>query len=107
MSQIPAVTEHYHQIPTQPHLRYIQGPQGDPFAPQPPQTYLPAEVELPAPLKPLKKKRKPRRETECSFCGGDDAKNKEGEPETMVTCADCGRSGESMRVRSRRLVTST
>lgn len=105
MPQIPAVTEHYHSKSTQPHLHYLQGPQGDPFAPQPSPTYLPVEVELPVPPKPIKKKRKPRRETDCSFCGGDDTKNKEGEPETMVTCADCGRSGESIRVQSRRLVT--
>lgn len=36
-----------------------------------------------------------RREEECGFCQGNDAKNKDDEPETMVSCEECGRSGES------------
>ncbi|KAG0708178.1 hypothetical protein DFH29DRAFT_1065885 [Suillus ampliporus] len=81
---------HYSQEPSQ----YDQGPRGDPFAPQPPAPYLhiPKEV-VPPPPKPQKKKRKPRREPECGFCQGDDKKNKEGDPEVMVTCEECGRSG--------------
>src|ERR1700733_4881676 len=73
--------------------QYSQGPQGDPFAPPPPSYQLPPE-ELPqATPKPVKKRRKPRREEECGFCQGTDKKNSEGEAEVMVTCTECGRSG--------------
>ncbi|KAI9000531.1 hypothetical protein BD414DRAFT_532395 [Trametes punicea] len=76
--------------------QYPQGPQGDPFA-EPPPVYIPMEepVEpVPLPAKPLKKrKRPPTREEECGFCSGNDARNKNGEPELMVSCVDCGRSG--------------
>jgi hypothetical protein len=51
-------------------------------------------VEPPPPPNPPKKKRRPRREEECGFCEGNDQKNKAGEAELMVTCDDCGRSGE-------------
>ncbi|KAG6332467.1 hypothetical protein ID866_6623 [Astraeus odoratus] len=79
----------YSQEPSQ----YDQGPRGDPFAPQPAATYLPVpQVAHPRP-KPQKKKRKPRREEECGFCQGNDSKNKQGEPELMVSCEECGRSG--------------
>ncbi|EKM57762.1 uncharacterized protein PHACADRAFT_116052, partial [Phanerochaete carnosa HHB-10118-sp] len=91
--EIPVLPEPLQKISIQPHLQYLQGPQGDPFAPQPPPSYFPAEVELSIPPKPPKKKRKPRRETECGLCGGDDSKNKASERERMVSCADCGRSG--------------
>jgi hypothetical protein len=80
---------HYSQEPSQ----YDQGPRGDPFAPQPaPYLHIQEEV-VPPPTKPPKRKRKPRREPECGFCQGDDKKNKEAEPEVMVTCEECGRSG--------------
>ena len=98
MFQIPVVVEPYCKISTQPSLQYLQGPQGDPFAPQPPQTYLPIE---PKPLvlpRPVKKKRRPRRETECSLCEGDDSKNREGDLERMISCAECGRSGQSTSI---------
>jgi hypothetical protein len=91
---IPSHSRHYSQEPSQ----YDQGPRGDPFAPQPTASYLniPEEV-APPPPKPLKRKRKPRREPECGFCQGDDKKNKEGEPEVMVNCEECGRSGACSR----------
>ncbi|KZT73104.1 hypothetical protein DAEQUDRAFT_722218 [Daedalea quercina L-15889] len=75
------------------HFRnYSQGPQGDPFAPQP-SPYLPVEESTPLPVaKPPKKRRQPRREEECGFCEGDDSKNKHGRAESMVSCAECGRS---------------
>ncbi|KAI6039819.1 hypothetical protein EDC04DRAFT_2681670 [Pisolithus marmoratus] len=80
---------HYSQEPSQ----YDQGPRGDPFAPLPSTTYVPIpELIAPAP-KPQKRRRKPRREEECGFCQGNDSKNKLGEPELMVSCDECGRSG--------------
>ncbi|KAI6094569.1 hypothetical protein EDD16DRAFT_1784082 [Pisolithus croceorrhizus] len=80
---------HYSQEPSQ----YDQGPRGDPFAPQPSATYIPIpEVVTPPPKLP-KRRRKPRREEECGFCQGNDSKNKLGEPESMVSCDECGRSG--------------
>ncbi|KAG1734123.1 hypothetical protein EDB19DRAFT_1728323 [Suillus lakei] len=86
---IPPHPRHYSQEPSQ----YDQGPRGDPFAPQPtPYLHIQEEV-VPPPTKPPKRKRKPRREPECGFCQGDDKKNKGAEPEVMVTCAECGRSG--------------
>ncbi|OAX37996.1 hypothetical protein K503DRAFT_857010 [Rhizopogon vinicolor AM-OR11-026] len=87
---IPPHPRHYSQEPSQ----YDQGPRGDPFAPQPAPSYLniPEEV-VPLPPKHPKRKRKPRREPECGFCQGHDKKNKEGEPEVMVNCEECGRSG--------------
>lgn len=49
------------------------------------------EQPLPPPPKP-KRKRKYLREKECSFCQGSEKKNKAGEPESMLTCCECGRS---------------
>ncbi|KZT29906.1 hypothetical protein NEOLEDRAFT_1174884 [Neolentinus lepideus HHB14362 ss-1] len=72
--------------------QYSLGPQGDPFAPPPPAYFIPEEQPAPS-SKPLKRKRKPRREPECGFCQGDGSKNKNGEPERMVSCDECGRSG--------------
>lgn len=90
----PPRQRHYSQEP----LQYDQGPQGDPFAPQPPAAYLPIpETELPRVAKTQKRKRKPRREEECGFCQRNDGKNKHGEPEVMVSCEECGRSGASRR----------
>ena len=72
---------------------YPQGPQGDPF-PQPPPVYLPVEEPVPLPAKPVKKRKRPvAREEECGFCSGNDLENKHGQPELMVSCVDCGRSG--------------
>ncbi|KAG9315248.1 acyl-CoA N-acyltransferase [Chiua virens] len=86
----PPLQKIYPQEP----LPYDQGPQGDPFAPQPPAPYLPVpETELPRVPRPQRRKRKPRREEECGFCQGNDLKNKLGEPEPMVSCEECGRSG--------------
>lgn len=83
----PSPPQHYLQAP-----QYSDAPQGDPFAPQP--SYFPVQEEQPLPTpKPVKRKRKPRREEECGFCQGDDSKNKSGESEPMVTCDECGRSG--------------
>jgi len=72
--------------------QYSPGPQGDPFAPPPPPVFVPELSNMPTP-KPVKKKRKPRREEECGFCQGDDSNNKCGHPEVMVSCVECGRSG--------------
>lgn len=73
-----------------------QGPQGDPFAPQQNSTFF--QPDLPSLPRPLKRKRKTRpaarRDDECSFCQGDDSRNKNGELEDMVSCVACGRSGE-------------
>ncbi|KAI0058778.1 hypothetical protein BV25DRAFT_1890871 [Artomyces pyxidatus] len=78
---------------TSQHPEYSQGPQGDPFAPAPPPLYFAPESQEPPPSKPVKKKRKVRRERECGFCQGNDKKNSQGEPEAMVSCDECGRSG--------------
>ena len=76
------------------HIReYSQGPQGDPFAQPPPPEYFPPVSEAVLTPRPQKKKRKVRREPNCGFCGGNDKKNKIGEPEEMVSCDECGRSG--------------
>ena len=85
-------TPHQQFSPTR---QYSQGPQGDPFAPPPMPTYLPIQPGHAPPPKPLKRKRKPRREEECGFCQGSDKKNKNGIPEQMVTCDECARSGTS------------
>ncbi|KAM5538485.1 hypothetical protein V8D89_007818 [Ganoderma adspersum] len=72
---------------------YPQGPQGDPFA-QPPPVYIPVEEPVPLPAKPVKKRKRPvAREEECGFCSGNDSENRQGQPELMVSCVDCGRSG--------------
>lgn len=85
----PVCRRHYSQEPSQ----YDQGPRGDPFAPQPPATYVPIQEVIAQTPKPQKRRRKPRREEECGFCQGNDSKNKLGEPELMVSCDECGRSG--------------
>ncbi|KAH9958610.1 hypothetical protein BC827DRAFT_1362031 [Russula dissimulans] len=75
------------------HIReYSQGPQGDPFA-QPLPDYFPPVSQAVLTPKPPKKKRRVRREPNCGFCGGNDKKNNVGEPEEMVSCDECGRSG--------------
>ncbi|KAF8274749.1 hypothetical protein EI94DRAFT_1712954 [Lactarius quietus] len=83
-------------LPTNTHLirEYSQGPQGDPFAlPLPPPEYFSPATEAVLATKPPKKKRKVRREPNCGFCSGNDKKNNIGEPEEMVSCDECGRSG--------------
>ncbi|TDL21571.1 kinase-like protein [Rickenella mellea] len=45
------------------------------------------------PLKPPKPMRRALRDQNCGFCGGNDSKNAKGEPESMVSCVACGRSG--------------
>ncbi|KAG6909967.1 hypothetical protein DXG01_014236 [Tephrocybe rancida] len=92
---------HHRPFPPPPPLQHTQqysdGPQGDPFGPPPVPMYFPIEVDQPMPLtKPVKRKRKPPREPECGFCQGDDRKNKQGQPEVMVTCRECRRSGWHM-----------
>ena len=77
---------------------YSQGPQGDPFAQPPPPEYFPPVSEAVLTPKPQKKKKKVRREPNCGFCGGNDKKNKIGEPEEMVSCDECGRSGWFFKV---------
>lgn len=76
--------------------QYSEGPQGDPFAPQPPPTYFPVEAELPIlSQKPARRKKKPRKEEICGFCQGNDTENKKGQPELMITCDECARSGNT------------
>ncbi|TCD59865.1 hypothetical protein EIP91_011280 [Steccherinum ochraceum] len=71
--------------------QYSQGPQGDPFAPQPLPPFIPVEQpSMPTP-RPPRKKRKLAREKECGFClarGDNDVV-----PERLLTCVECGRSG--------------
>ncbi|KAF8907316.1 hypothetical protein CPB84DRAFT_1674945 [Gymnopilus junonius] len=100
--EAPLVVKQYQQPPQTAtndyNLRlYSQGPQGDPFAPQVPMPYFPIEREQPPPPPPkIKRRRKVYREEECSFCQGNETKNKLGEPEPMLTCHECGRSGWHM-----------
>jgi len=68
----------------------LQMPHGDDDE-QPPQ-------QSPSPRVSQKKVRRvKRREKECGFCQGNDERNKEGVPETMLSCFICGRSGTSIR----------
>jgi hypothetical protein len=92
-----------HHAPHPPHApppaAFSPGPQGDPFAPQP-TDYFPIPDEPPPPTpqpKHGRRKRRPQREPRCGFCRGDDSANKHGQPEAMVSCASCGRSGPSGR----------
>src|ERR1700722_20790783 len=75
---------------------YPQGPQGAPFAPQPPPIFLPIEQEPSRTTpKPVKKRRRLKPEEECGFCQGDGVKGENGEPEPLMTCSECARSGAS------------
>jgi hypothetical protein len=86
-----------------PTRQYSEGPQGDPFAPQPPSTFFPIQPEQPVlPQKPAKRKKRPRREETCGFCTGDEAGNRQGQPEAMITCDECARSG-NIHITSRNL----
>ncbi|KAH8105711.1 hypothetical protein DFH11DRAFT_1550220 [Phellopilus nigrolimitatus] len=68
--------------PTYAFNQYAQGPQGDPFAPQPPPQFFP-DPNLHTPTdelaqtvsKPVKRKRRLQREEECGFCGGSDSRS--------------------------------
>ena len=73
--------------------QYSQGPQGDPFAPQLPPPFFPIEQQQLLPTPKPKRKRRIRREEECGFCQGNDTRNTMGDPELMLTCHMCGRSG--------------
>jgi len=92
--QVP--TEQYsiqQHSPLSPSL-FEQAPQGDPFAQEP----ATSPIELPrSPPRGVKRKRKGRNvvpSEECSFCQGHNGSNKVGDAELMVSCANCGRSGE-------------
>jgi hypothetical protein len=79
--------------------QYSEGPQGDPFAPQPPPTFFPIVTEQPfLPQKPARRTKRPRKEETCGFCNGDDTKNKMGQPEVMITCDECARSGNTHNI---------
>ncbi|KAJ3784655.1 hypothetical protein GGU10DRAFT_271005 [Lentinula aff. detonsa] len=74
---------------------YSEGPQGDPFAPQPQPVFFQPPFDQPQLLpsqKSMKRKRKQKRDTLCDACSGDDSGNKDGEPEIMLSCVDCGRN---------------
>ncbi|KAL4062857.1 hypothetical protein J3A83DRAFT_4108049 [Scleroderma citrinum] len=92
LPSVPARARHYSQEPSQ----YDQGPRGDPFAPQPSAAYIHIPEQVSQVPKPQKRRRRPRREDECGFCQGNDSKNKQGHPELMVSCDECGRSGWHM-----------
>lgn len=89
VSSVHPSPDHFSNEP----LQYHQGPRGDPFAPQAPAAYLSVQELVPLASKPPRRRRRPRREDECGFCQGHDSKNKRGEPEVMVSCQVCGRSG--------------
>ncbi|GAW07782.1 histone acetyltransferase mst2 [Lentinula edodes] len=74
---------------------YSQGPQGDPFAPQPQPVFFQPPLDQPQLLpsqKSMKRKRKQKRDASCDACSGNDAGNRDGDPETMLSCVDCGRN---------------
>ncbi|KAJ3995087.1 hypothetical protein F5050DRAFT_1769833 [Lentinula boryana] len=74
---------------------YSEGPQGDPFAPQPQPVFFQPPFDQPQLLpsqKSMKRKRKQKRDALCDACSGDDTGNKDGEPEIMLSCVDCGRN---------------
>lgn len=72
---------------------YLQGPQGDPF-PEPLPLYVPVQEEIPTHAKPLKKRKRPlARESACQFCKSHKS-DKDGNPEQIVSCKDCGISGK-------------
>ncbi|KAF8339644.1 uncharacterized protein EI90DRAFT_3037344 [Cantharellus anzutake] len=87
----------YHPESLQPHhldIYHRDGPQGPPpepiFEPEEPPFEDPPR---PPPPKRPKRVKRPKRELECGFCQGDDERNKFGKPESMLSCAKCGRSG--------------
>ena len=48
-----------------------------------------------SPQKPIKRKRRGKKGDNCGQCGGTDSSNKEGVPEQMVHCDECGLAGMS------------
>lgn len=99
-AQVPCLQTQTQPSPDEYRVRqYSQGPQGDPFAPQIVGPFFPVEHEPPVPPQKPKRKRRVRREEECSFCQGNDKRNKNGDPEPMATCDECGRSGLCKDVR--------
>ncbi|KAI5892790.1 uncharacterized protein SCHCODRAFT_02301541 [Schizophyllum commune H4-8] len=71
---------------------YSQVPEGDPALFQQQELFPPApHPEEPPPM--TRRVRGPKRRKRCSFCRGDDHKNKYGVPESMVGCSECGRVG--------------
>ena len=71
---------------------YSQVPEGDPALFQQQELFPP----VPHPKEPppmTRRVRGPKRRKRCSFCRGDDQKNKYGVPESMVGCSECGRVG--------------
>ncbi|TFY75592.1 hypothetical protein EWM64_g8421, partial [Hericium alpestre] len=85
--------------PFSPHRRdYSQGPQGDPFAPAPPPPYFPQDEQAtPVFKQPVKKKRRPTRQKDCSFCGGTEKKNPKGVPERHPSCLHVAEIAEGLR----------
>ncbi|KAJ3768226.1 hypothetical protein FB446DRAFT_289115 [Lentinula raphanica] len=73
---------------------YSEGPQGDPFAPQPQPFFEPPldQSQLFPPPKPMKRKKKQKRDAQCYHCFGEDVANRDGQPEIMLSCVDCGRN---------------
>ncbi|KAF5341910.1 hypothetical protein D9611_001573 [Ephemerocybe angulata] len=99
---MPPPHNHFHHQPRPDEIeidkvrQYSQTPQGDPFAPEVPIPFLPYEAvvaEPPPPATKQKRKRRVAREEDCGFCSGTDQRNKLGQPERMLTCLECGRSG--------------
>lgn len=72
-------------------------PQGPPPEPQMLLPPLEEDEHQPPPPRHQQKKprrvKRPRREKNCGFCQGSDERNKEGVPEAMLSCSNCGRSG--------------
>ncbi|KAG8708692.1 hypothetical protein FRC08_018768 [Ceratobasidium sp. 394] len=82
----------FSDIPPPPPLeeQQLQAPQ---LPPTPPLSYI--QPKPTTAKRPRKKSRVQKLvpEPECSFCQGDDQKNKYGVAEPMVSCTSCGRSG--------------
>ncbi|KAH9940994.1 hypothetical protein B0H21DRAFT_710749 [Amylocystis lapponica] len=91
-------------VPIPPLRQYSQGPQGDPFAPQPSPTYLVAEEPAPPPSKPVKKRRHPScmelteisdvvrsYDWKCVDCKNCEVCQLKGDENRMVICDFCDR----------------
>lgn len=58
---------------------------------------MPSAVAAPVETQSDKGKKKVSASPYCDFCLGDASENrKTGAPESLVSCADCGRSGKSI-----------
>ncbi|KAG8748277.1 hypothetical protein FRC10_007667 [Ceratobasidium sp. 414] len=99
LQQPPSLPEHQYSLfstfsdiapPPPLEEQQLQAPQ---LPPTPPLSYI--QPKPTTAKRPRKRERiqKPVPEPECSFCQGDDQKNKYGVAEPMVSCASCGRSG--------------